>query len=345
MRTIGRYGIIATVLAQLLADSGRAQQTTEVSKRGTAAAPFLNIAQGARALSMGGAFVAIADDPSAMYWNPAGITDIGGISFVVDHTTWIADIGYEYVGATVDMGLLGAIGVNVTLSDVGNMEVTTIDQQEGTGEIFGVTDLAIGVTYAIKLTNNFSIGFNPKFIYQKIWKMSANAFAVDMGVKYRTPFPGITLGMSISNFGSKMQMQGNNALVLYDADADANGNNSRIPASLSTDEWDLPLNFRVGIAYDASLDAIGKLTIGVDAAHPSDDYESVNIGGEYAFNDMLFLRGGMKSMFQTDSEESFTAGVGIRQYLLGNLRIGVDYSYLEFARLKNAQKVTITVTF
>ncbi len=343
MTTLKRYGSILAITSVLIAAVGQAQ--TEVSKRGTAAAPFLNIAQGARALSMGGAFVAVADDPSSMYWNPAGITDIGGISFIVDHTSWIADIGYDYVGATVDMGAIGAIGVNVTLSNIDNMNVTTIDQQDGTGEIFGVTDMAIGLTYAIKLTNNFAIGFNPKFVYQKIWKMSASAVAVDMGVKYRTPFAGITLGMSISNFGSKMQMQGNNALVLYDADVTASGNNGRIPAEVSTEEWDLPLNFRFGISYAADLDVIGKLTLAVDAAHPSDDYESVNLGGEYVFNDMFYLRGGMKSMFQQDSEESFTAGVGIKQYLLGNLQIGVDYSYLEFARLKNAQKVTLTVTF
>jgi opacity protein-like surface antigen len=340
-----RCGIFVLVAGLLIIHTGYAQQSTEVSKRGTAAAPFLNIAQGARALSMGGAFVAIANDASSMYWNPAGIADIGGISFIVDHTNWIADIGYDYIGATVDMGNIGAIGVNVTLSDIGNMEVTTIDQQDGTGEIFGVTDLAIGLTYAIKLTNNFSIGFNPKFIYQKIWKMSANAFAVDLGVKYKTPFRGITLGMSISNFGSKMQMTGNNALVLYDADLEASGNNGRIPASLSTEEWDLPLNFRVGIAYDVTFDALGRFTLGVDAAHPSDDYESVNIGGEYVFNDLVYLRGGMKSLFQQDAEESFAAGIGIRQYLVGNLQIGIDYSYLEFARLKNAQKVTVVVTF
>jgi len=322
-----------------------AQGSKEVSKRGTTAAPFLSIGQGARALSMGGAFVAIADDPSAMYWNPAGIAELTGIGLIVDHTNWIADINYEYLGATINAGNIGTIGVNVTASNIGEMKVTTVDQQDGTGEVFGVLDLAVGVSYGVRLTDAFSIGFNPKVIYQQIWKMSASAIALDMGVKYRTPFKGIMLGMSISNFGSKMRMQGNNALVLYDPDPAGSGNNGRIPAELETGEWELPLNFRVGIAYDVPIGGIGKMVLAVDASHPSDNYESVNVGGEYVFRDFVYLRGGMKSLFLKDSEESFTLGIGVKQFVVGNLQFSVDYAYQEFTRLKNAQKITLGIAF
>ncbi len=322
-----------------------AQGTGGVSKRGTTAAPFLSIAQGARAVGIGGAFVAIADDPSAMYWNPSGISDLQGFHLMVDHTYWFADIQYNYVGATIDLGSYGALGLNMTASDIGEMNVTTVDQQEGTGEVFSVNDLAVGVTYALKLTDKFAIGFNPKFIYQKIWKMSASAIALDLGVKYQTPFDGVTLGMSITNFGSKMQMTGSNALVLYDSDPGNTGHNTRIPAELATEQWDLPLNFRVGLAYDVPMGGLGKMKIAVDASHPSDNFESVDIGGEYVFDDFVYVRGGMKSLFQKDSEESFTAGLGIRQFVMGNLQLSVDYSYQDLKRLKSAQKVTLGVAF
>jgi long-subunit fatty acid transport protein len=320
-------------------------QSLNVSKRGTTAAPFLSIAQGARAVGMGGAFVAVADDQSSMYWNPAGIADIPGISVVLDHTYWIADIQYDYVGTTVNMGSIGTLGVNVTSSNIPDMRVTTVDAQDGTGEVFGVSDLALGVTYAIRLTDNFSIGFNPIFIYQKIWKMSASGIALDMGVKYRMPFKGFTLGMSISNFGSKMQMTGENANVLYDPDQQTTGNNGRIPSAVSTDEWDLPLNFRVGIAYDVATGDFGKLILAVDALHPNDNYESLNLGGEYLINDVLYLRGGYKSLFLKDSEERMTAGIGVKEYLVGNVQVSVDYAYQGFARLKTAQKISLGVTF
>jgi hypothetical protein len=333
------------MIAILACSSVHAQGTKEVSKRGTTAAPFLSIGQGARALGMGSAFVAIANDPSAMYWNPAGIADLYGIGIVIDHTYWIADIQYDYLGATINTGSLGTIGVNLTISNIGEMNVTTIDQQDGTGETFSVTDMAVGISYGLKLTDAFAIGFNPKFVYQKIWKMSANAFALDLGVKYRTPFTGVTLGMSISNFGTKMQMHGTNAIVLYDPDPTTTGTNNRVPAELSTDEWELPLNFRVGLGYDLPLGGLGKLTFAVDAMHPSDNYESINIGGEYVFDDFIYFRGGVKSLFQKDSEETSTFGIGIKKYVVGNLQFTVDYAYQSFSRLKNAQKMTFGINF
>jgi hypothetical protein len=329
----------------LLVMAGKAFAADPVSKRGTTAAPFLSIAQGARALSVGGAFVAIANDITAMYWNPAGVAELQGFHFMVDHTNWFADIGYDYFGAALNTGSFGTLGVNVTLSNIDEMKVTTIAQQDGTGEMFGVSDLAVGITYALKLTDDFAIGFNPKVVYQKIWKMSATAFALDMGMKYRTPFPGFTLGMSISNFGTKMRMAGSNALILHDPDPSGTGNNGRIPAELSTDEWELPLNFRVGIAYDLSMGEASKMTFAVDAAHPSDDYESISVGGEFAYDNALYVRGGMKSVFLKNSEEGITLGVGVKQFLLGNLQFSFDYAFENFSRLKNVQKFTLGVAF
>ncbi len=316
-----------------------------VSKRGTTAATFLSISQGARGTAMGGAFVAVVNDVSAMYWNPAGLTDVEGVGFLVDNTSWIADITYNYLGATVSAGSIGVLGLSVTMSNIADMPVTTVLRQEGTGEVFGVSDLAVGLSYGIRLTDAFSIGFTPKFIHQKIWKMSASAFALDLGVKYRTPFEGFTLGMSISNFGTKMQMQGNNALVLYDPDPAGSGNNGRIPAQLATDEWELPLNFRVGLAYDLPLGDLGHLTLAADAQHPSDNYESVNVGGEFQFNDVLYVRGGYKTLFLADSEEGLALGLGVRQYIIGNIRLGLDYAYQDFTRLASVQKVTLGVQF
>jgi hypothetical protein len=321
------------------------QFVSNVSKRGTTAAPFLSIGQGARALAMGGAFVAVADDQSAMYWNPAGIADLSGNRVIFDYTQWLADIKYNYVGATINLGSLGAVGLNFTASSVPEMKVTTVDNPDGTGETFGVSDAVFGVTYALKLTDKFSIGFNPKFVYQKIWKMSASALALDMGVKYQTPFKGITLGMSISNFGSKMKLGNASTPVLYDPDPLTTGNNGRIPADIRTEQWTLPLNFKVGIAYDVFSAGGNRLLLAVDASHPSDNYESVDVGGEYVINDFVFLRGGYKSLFLADSEERYTLGFGIKQALIGNTQFTIDYAYQDFQRLKNVQKFTVGVIF
>jgi hypothetical protein len=151
--------------------------------------------------------------------------------------------------------------------------------------------------------------------------------------------------MSVSNFGTKMQMQGNTSLVTFDPDASTSGNNGKIPAYLSTDYWSLPLIFRVGLSYCPISTEKHKVTIAVDALHPSDNYESLNVGGEYVFDDIIAIRGGYKSLFLTDSEERFSLGFGLKQILLGNIAIRLDYAYQDFGRLKDYQKFTVGITF
>jgi len=338
--------IFISLLVYLVSCSIYAQSfVSNVSKRGTSAAPFLSISQGARASAMGSAFVAIADDQSAIYWNPAGLAKLSGVGILVEHTKWIADIDYNFFAATYNLGDFGTVGLSFLTSNMDEMKVTTIEEPEGTGETFSVSDAMVSLAYAINLTDNFAIGFNPKFVMQKIWKMTATAIAIDMGVQYVTPFDGAILAMSISNFGTKMKLDGNTALVLVDLDPYSSGNNGQIPAYLQTEGWELPLNFRVGIAYRPIDTHMHKLNLAVDAMHPSDNYESINAGIEYIFNDMFSLRCGYKSLFLKDSEESFTFGFGVKQLLLGNIAVKVDYSYGNFGRLTNVQKFSLGINF
>jgi long-subunit fatty acid transport protein len=335
------FVLIILLVTSLFGQSGG----TDVSKRGTSAAAFLSIGQGTRALGMGSAYVAIADDPSALYWNPAGITKVNGVGFIADHTMWIADINYNFLGMSYNLGDLGAIGISFTFSSIDEMKVTTIEQPEGTGETFKVTDAALSFAWAIQLTEDFSIGFNPKFIYQSIWNTESNAIAIDLGVQYVTPFDEMILGMSISNFGTKMQLVGNSELVLYDPDPNTTGNNASIPALLQTDSWELPLNFRIGLAYAPIRSDQHRILLAVDALHVSDNYESVNVGGEYTFNDFFSIRGGYKSLFLQDSEETFSIGAGIKQLLLGNVSLQFDYAYQDFGRLNSVQKFSLSINF
>lgn len=341
-----KYILLVGFIAAVLSFNISAQTfKSDVSKRGTTAAPFLTIGQGARSTAMGSAFVGVSNDVSSIYWNPAGLTKAEGVQIMFDHTMWIADIRYNFLAASYNLGDLGTIGVSFLSSNIGEMKVTTIEQPNGTGETFSASDMAISLAYAIQLTDRFSIGFNPKFIYQGIWKMSATAFAIDLGVQYVTPFDDAILAMSISNFGTKMQLLGNSNLVLYDPDPFGTGNNGKIPAYLETNAWSLPLNFRVGVSYQPVKFDEHTVLIAVDAAHPSDDYESLNIGAEYSYNDFIFIRGGYKSLFLQDSEESFTAGLGLRQQLMNNVAIRVDYAYQNFGRFSDIQKFTLSINF
>ena len=260
----------------LVLNSSSAQ---EISKVGTTAGKFLSIPSGARGMALGGAVVATVDDPSAMYWNPAGLTRISSMEFAFDYLQWFQDLNHESIGIVIPLGVQGIIGFNVVTFGTNDMEVTTESDPEGTGEFFSAGSFAIGVAYARALTSDFSIGVNTKLIREQIWNSSASALAMDIGVTYNTPFNGTLLGFSISNFGQKLQMSGADLLLKVDPFPTNSGNNENLTATLNTDEFDLPLLMRIGVANNVINTEQMRLTLSVDGLHPKDNTESVNLGG------------------------------------------------------------------
>ena len=326
------------------------------NKVGTTVAQFLKIGAGSRANGMGEAFVALSDDASGLFWNPAGISRAPHSEMMFVHTQWIADIGYDYVSVIAPIYGIGTVGASITSVTMSDMPVRTERQPDGTGEKFSASDLAMQVSLARNLTDRFSIGFNAKFIQQKIWHMTAKSMAVDVGTLFITQFHDMRLGMSISNYGPSMQMSGRDALVTYDPDPEATGNNPLIPAYLAMDQSDLPLMFRVGVAMDVWQQGSSRLTMAIDALHPNDNYESLNVGAELNIANLVFVRGGWKSPFvetNTSSnsdnwdprEEGFTFGAGVDIPLMGASGLKLDYSYADFGRLKNAQRFTLNLYF
>ncbi len=321
------------------------QSLDNVSKVATTAAPFLEIGVGSRAIGMGGAFVAVADDATALYWNSAGIARLEKSEMIFIHTEWIAGINYNYLGSAIPMGNAGVLGISVTSLSTEEMIVRTVDKPEGTGERFAVGDLAIGVAFARNLTDKFSIGLNTKYLRQNIWNMSATGFALDLGTLFTTQFNGMKIGMSVSNFGGKMQMLGKDTFVNFDLAPSQDGSNDRIPANLKTDNFPMPLVFRVGLAMDILDGGPNKTTLAVDGAHPNDNAEYMNLGIEYSYDGRLFLRGGYKNLFLIDSEENLALGAGIIYNINNAVIIKFNYSYQEFGRLINTQSFSLAFEF
>ena len=122
-------------------------------RAGTAAAQFLKIGVGGRATAMGESFVAIANDASALYWNPAGIVQFENNELVISHIDWLVDIKHEFVGYVHKLNNVSALGIQVTSLHTEDMAVTTEFQPRGTGEFFTFSDVLFGVTYAANLTD------------------------------------------------------------------------------------------------------------------------------------------------------------------------------------------------
>lgn len=315
------------------------------TKVGTSAAQFLGIPIGPRGVGLGGAFVALANDVSALYYNPGAISQPGYSQFQVSHTDWLVDTKFDWVGVMINLDGNSAIGVSITQLDYGEELITTEINQEGTGETWNASDIAVGLSYARNLTDRFSIGGTAKYIQQKIWNESASAFALDVGLKYKTDFNGLTIGMSISNFGSDMRLDGKDLFRPIDTDQSNAGTNKTIVSRLKTDDWPLPLFFRAGVAMDVLKYDDIRITAVADALRPSDSAETLNIGGEFAWRESVFIRGGMRSLFLPEREESFTVGGGAKYELTVVNAVSFDYSYQEFGKFGGIQSLAIGITF
>ena len=324
------------------------------SNVGTTAASFLEIGIGARSLAMGGAFTAVADDATALYWNPAGITNILRPAAHFYYAPWFVDIDFTHGAAVVPLGRMGTIGLSITSVTMGEMKVRTLQVPEGTGELFEVSNLALATTYARKLTDRFSFGLNIKLVQEKIWHMNANVIAADVGCLFVTKNKGIRIGMSISNFGSKMKLEGYDTERDFDIDETIFGNNDKIDSHLDTQGWPLPLVFRAGISKDVLDDKMHKLTLAGDAIHPNNNYEYLNLGLEYTFMGIGSVRAGQSYVFLEEHEEDdkreemtnqFTIGAGLNYKIPRGPRIQLDYVVRDFGVLKSVGSYSLNISF
>lgn len=336
--------IIAFTCCLLISTSvAEAQSSPAITKTGTTAASFLKISVGARSIGMGGAFTGLSNDISAMYWNPAGLATMNSGEAMFHHVNWIADVRYDVAAAAILIDGVGTLGGNFSSMNVGDMEVTTTTDPEGTGELFTAGGTSMGISFARSLTDKFSIGFNVKYIREYIWNENSSSIGLDLGTLYVAPvLNGLRIGASMSNFGSKMRLEGRDALILYRTGA---GDQNLVNAALELDSYDLPLIFRVGLATDAIHDENSRLTLAIDAVHPNDNTEYVNSGIEYTWANILSLRGGWKSAFERGGEQGLTLGGGLEYAVQGSVAVLFDYAYQDFGRLQEVHYFSVGVKF
>ena len=316
-----------------------------VTNVGTSAGAFLEIGVGARAQAMGGAYVALANDVSAMYWNPAGISRLDRIEVMFTSSDWLVDTRHTYAGIVFPLGGFGAIGTNVTSFGMPDQPVRVIGQEEGTGEYYSVGDFALGLSFAYNFTDRFSLGISTKYINQKIWHTSANGFALDIGGLYHTQWEGLRMGFSLSNFGTNLQISGRDLLNAIDPDKNNSGVEN-INVNYSTGEFPLPLIFRFGLSQQ--FDVITedhRITVSADVLHPSNNVESVNIGLEYMLHKMIAMRAGYESLFDEDRINGFTSGVGVSTDIYGGISTNFDYAYAKWGVFKTVHRLSLQMTF
>jgi len=293
---------------------------------GTSSMQFLKIGVGGRATAMGESFVAIADDISALYWNPAGLMQFEEIGVHFSHSEWLVDLKHEFAGGVYRIGKHNAVGFSVTALHTAAMKKTTEFQPEGTGEYFNYGDIALGITYARKLTDQFSFGASFKYVEETLAELKMRGYMFDLGTYYWTGLSNSRFAVTISNFGPQVKPSGSVNLI-----------EGRTLSEFQS--FPPPTVFRIGFAIDPITKSPNKLTTSIQLNHPNDNAENLDIGAEYSFKDFLFVRGGYK--FNVENE-NYSGGIGLKLPVFMTTT-SVDYSIANYKDLGYTHRLSINL--
>jgi hypothetical protein len=282
------------VLSLVLPSGARGEPYDQAGSAGLA---FLKVGVGGRAVGMGEAFTASADDAFALYWNPAGITGVSGVDLGLMHAEWFQDIRLEYLSAVIGRPR-DAFGLSFTFNTVGQIEYREGPSAEPLGT-FDAHDLAWGFSYARRLGQRWRVGGSLKALYEKIHLDDGWGWAVDAGVLYDTPISGLTAGGGLRNLGPKM--------------------------TLRDESFKLPAVAALGLCYrpeKLQFDG-GGLLLGADLTKPVDNRIRVHLGGEWGLQDLVALRAGYGIGYD---EKGLAAGLGLHQG-----RWTIDYAWVPYS--------------
>jgi type IX secretion system protein PorV len=297
-------------------------------RAGTSAGQFLKIGMGARAVGMGEAYVALANDAEALYWNPAGLVLIEKPSVIFSYTNWLVGTQLQFIGATYKLDANNALGVAITYLSSDEMNETTEFQQLGTGRTFSYSDFLIGLTYARYMTNQFSFGFTTKFMQETVFDLTMRAVLFDLGIYYDVGWGSTRFAVVMSNFGQDMRPTGSFKVQTLD---------NEFKKVDSFQSFPPPILLRIGIAGEIYEDESHKITASVQLSHPNDNTENLNFGLEYWLFNKFALRAGFKTIRE---EEKYSVGFGLKLPIsVADFRL--DYALTDFGRLGFVNRLAV----
>lgn len=323
----------------------------QFAKSGTAGVQFLKLGVDARAIGMGEAYVAVADDISSVHWNPAGLSLKEENQLLISHTNWVADIMHEYVAVSYVDDELGTFALSGSFLHMPDMDETTEEFFGKTGRKFGAGDIAIGLTYSSMLTEQFSYGVTARYIHEELEEEKVDGMSVDIGTLYNTGFKNITIGMAVRNFGPELK---------YELDDDGDGSVDEDPYDLIDNDGDgltdedreevefkLPMCFSLGIAGDIFREDDTSLIVSAQLESYVDRQETWNVGGEYQVGPFAIRSGYMIN--GEDVAGGYTGGFGFKipaDFAI----IHLDYAYtnmedLEESFAKSAHRLSIKLMY
>ncbi len=251
-----------------------------VGERGFA---FLKLGVGARAMGMGGAYVAEVNDPTAVYWNPAGLAGLTGTQITFMHNEWIQDFRQDFACVATPAFGKREGGLALGLSTFYSSE---FEKRNDTGLLighFGFNDILATGSAAIPLAEGLSAGLSAKYVREMIDQENASSIALDAGARYRFPRAALTLAGALQNVGTR--------------------------ATFVSESFGLPTTVRLGAAYAFGIPAwSGQTHWSAEYRKSSGEDSRMQLGGEYVYRQAVALRAGFKMGYD---EEKVSFGLGV----------------------------------
>jgi len=302
-------------------------------KVGTTSFQFLKVISNARGTGMGEAYSSVASGSESVFYNPAGLTMVNSIDFSADYLDWFLDITHFSFSAAYRYGDLGTFGIHGIMTDVGTIKETTVESLDFvdgvylgyTGRTYEPGAMVLGLSYALTLTDKFSFGLTAKYAREDLGVRVTDNIMFDIGLLYSTGYKSLKIAATIRHFGPDVKYYDDIRLARYNA-----VNDSTYYQKYTGKAFPLPQTFAIGIsgyvlAPENSLlleSSDNTVLIAFDMVQPRDYDQQYNLGLEYGFDDLLFLRGGYKINYD---QEGLSLGFGVN-YL--NYRI--DYAFSDF---------------
>jgi len=279
-------GILIVITSLFLMTNVLVSNVLAVKDAGQAAR-YLRIGVGARALGMGGAFVAVADDASACYWNPAGLVQLKNKEVQAMYSLLSIDRKYNFLNYAQPLKDDRCFGVSVVDFGVGDIRETKSPEDKNIG-MFDDQENALIVSYAGNMENGLLLGGNLKYITQSMnpseGKKSADGIGVDMGMLWKAK-PNLTVGLLLQDVGGSLKWN--------------TGHKDRLPVVI-----------KAGTAYRL-MD--NNLLLAFDVEKVVHNKKSrLHLGGEYNLNENIAFRLGVISAYDTFP----TAGLSLKFPLL-----------------------------
>ncbi|GAB4369104.1 MAG: type IX secretion system outer membrane channel protein PorV [Calditrichia bacterium] len=301
----------------------------DADRIGTAAGVQVLVPVGARDLALGGADIANTSGLDAIYWNPAGLSLMKNTAGALFSTmTIFNDINVNYLAIGVKSGRFGTVGFSLKAFDFGDIPLTTVEDMDGaSGRTFSPTFVTTGLTYSRMLTDAILVGATGKLIFESIPRASASAFAFDIGIQYHNlgRVQGLSLGLAVKNIGTNMQYSGSGML----AQATEKGSAFQDFRRRETSSDQLPANVELGLSYKRNIAENNSITVAGIFQNNNLDNDQYKFGAEYAYSDLIFLRGGYLLAQNVESENqlyTFTLGLGLH-YKVGGTDLTLDYAF------------------